>query len=105
MATLLILLMVLLVGWFWYDSLRARELATRLAKAHCAHHQVQFLDGTVASPRLSVMRSAGRLVWRRDFSFEFLAGDHQRYHGYLSLAGLRLLDLRLDSPLSISDYP
>ena len=41
-----LILGLLLLGWFWLDSLRARELATEICRAACRQRDLQFLDQT-----------------------------------------------------------
>lgn len=96
MATLFAILILALAAWFWYGAFAARERATALARAHCERESLQFLDGTVTAPRLALIRHRGRLAWRRDYGFEYLAEDDRRRHGRVVLVGLMLVDLSLD---------
>ena len=47
MVELLLLALLFIGGWFWYDSLRAREHALRAGKGACENDGLQFLDDTV----------------------------------------------------------
>ncbi len=65
-STLAALLGLMLIGWAWYASLAARELANRVAAETCATANVQLLDGTVSSLKTGLARDgAGRLTLRR----------------------------------------
>ena len=51
MESLLAIFVLLLIGWYWLDSLRARELALGICRAACEERELQFLDQTVALRR------------------------------------------------------
>ncbi len=78
-AALTLVLLGLLV-WFWFDSLRAREAALACCRAACRENRLQLLDQTVECISLRPARSAvGRLVLRRTYRFEFSdTGDNRR---------------------------
>ncbi|MBI5612660.1 MAG: DUF3301 domain-containing protein [Gammaproteobacteria bacterium] len=84
------------IGGFWLINLRARELATRLAREHCAREQLQFLDDTVALAHLRPAVDRGRLLWRRRYQFEFSEHGELRRAGYIELLGLTVKELYLE---------
>lgn len=84
------------IGGFWLINLRARELATRLARERCAREQLQFLDDTVALARLRPAVDRGRLVWRRRYQFEFSEHGELRRTGYIELLGLTVKELCME---------
>jgi len=84
------------IGAMWATNLRARELATRLARDCCAQRQLQFLDDTVALARLRPGVERGRLCWRRRYQFEFSERGELRRAGHIELAGLTLKDMHLE---------
>ncbi len=90
------LLLVGGVGVVWLTSLRARELATHLAREHCARRQLQFLDDTVALASLRPALAHGRLLIRRRYQFEFSEHGDLRRAGYVDLLGLTLENLQLE---------
>ena len=98
MNNLLAILLLLFLGWFWLDSLRAREIAVGICQAACAQREFQFLDQAVALHRLGLSwRSEGlrlRRVYRFDFSEEWVG----RRNGYLVLRGLHLEELSFGLP-------
>lgn len=94
--TLLLLVIVALVAWFWIDSLRAREMATAACRRACSQEGLQFLDGTVALERLGLGRSpAGRLQLRRQYRFDYTQDGITRRRGGAVLVGGQLLTLTL----------
>ena len=103
MQSLIAIFSLLLLGWFWLDSLRARELATGICREACARQQLQFLDQTVALSRLGLSRTTHGLRFRRVFRFEFSDDGDDRRSGYLVLRGTELELLNLGRPDSTSD--
>jgi uncharacterized protein DUF3301 len=91
-------------GWFWMDTLRARETALAAARRACEGEGLQLLDETVAVERLRPGRDdEGRLALRRDYVFEYSRDGADRHRGALTLLGreVTLLDLRLRPVLSL----
>ncbi|MET0657567.1 MAG: DUF3301 domain-containing protein [Steroidobacteraceae bacterium] len=81
-------IVALLAGWFWYDSLKQRERANAAAQEACERAHLQFLDGTVAFARMSFFRGAsGRLALRRTYVFDYTARSIERLQGFVVIAG------------------
>jgi len=88
MASLLFMLVLAALAWFWFDSLRALEVARSGGKQACSDANVQFLDDTVASVALTLARDKdGRRVLRRIYRFEFSETGNTRLEGQLILLG------------------
>ena len=96
-----IVLGILLLGWYWSDSLRAREAGMRAVREACAAEGLQWLDENIACVQVRIRRDRfGRLGLLRIYQFEFSdTGDNRRLgsvqvHGndvvFLGL-GLRLV--------------
>jgi len=88
-----LLTMVILAAavlWFWQDSLAARESANAAAMDACRRLGLQFLDGTVAFARVSLVREAGRLKLRRTYVFDYTATSIERRQGFVLLTGRRI---------------
>jgi len=98
MGNLLAILALVLIGWFWLDSLRAREIATGIGRKACEQRNVQFLDQTVALRRLGIRWLSDGLRWRRVYRFDFSEEGVGRHTGYLILVGLNLEELTLGLP-------
>lgn len=95
--TLFYLLLLLLIGWFWLDSLRSREIATHTCKAVCRRDQYQFLDDTVSLQNLGVARDpGGSLRIRRSYRFEYATSGDRRYQGLVVMLGSQLQVLKMD---------
>lgn len=93
-------ILALLAGlWYWFDSLRSRELTLRQCRQFCGEYQVQFLDQSVHVSRVMLGRTAsGRLCIRRFYLFEFSIAGTDRYHGVAVTAAGRLEYLSLLHP-------
>jgi len=84
-------------GWFWYDSMRARERAIALGRASCEREGLQFLDETVLCTRTRPARDHdGRVRLRRVYRFEFSDDGMNRRGGSLVLLGAELESLELE---------
>jgi hypothetical protein len=86
-------------GWFWLDSMRAREAALDAGRRACAAENVLFLDDTVALSKLRLARDDdGRVQLARDYDFEFSDTGNNRRTGSVSLSGSTLVALHLAIP-------
>ena len=84
-------------GWFWIDSLRARERALAAGRSACARYGVQLLDETVQFAQLRLARDdEGRLRLRRSYRFEFSDTGDNRRHGAIVMLGGELQDMQLE---------
>lgn len=84
-------------GWFWYDSMRARERAVHAGRAACDREGLQFLDETVLCTRTRPTRDAdGRVTLRRVYAFEFSDDGRCRRGGSIVMVGARLESLELE---------
>lgn len=93
---LLVLAVILLGGWFWVDSMRAREAALEAGRRACEAENVQFLDWTVAMTSIRIARAAdGRIRLRRIYQFEFSDTGNNRLKGSITLLGTQLLSVHL----------
>src|SRR5687767_8828581 len=87
-SALTFILVATLVGWFWHDSLAARESANAAAQEACQRLGLQLLDGTVAFVRIGFTRAqTGHVVLRRTYVFDYTADSIERRQGFLVLAG------------------
>lgn len=96
MAELFALLILALVIWFVWDSLKAREAAHAAARKACEEAGVQFLDDTVSQSGIRLARDAeGRVVMERQFRFEFTPSGDDRQQGRVRLLGGRVQEVNL----------
>jgi len=93
MYNLIAIFTLCLLGWFWLDSLRAREMALGICIAGCQRKGVQLLDQTVALRKLGVCQTTAGLRFRRRYQFDYSDEGTGRHTGYLVLRGLKLEEL------------
>ncbi|KRT54208.1 DUF3301 domain-containing protein [endosymbiont of Ridgeia piscesae] len=97
-TTLNLLLLILLLIWFWRDSLQVREIATRISKRACESHDVQFLDQTVALRRLRLRWLRSGLKFRRLYEFDYSLEGSGRLTGYIIMLGSHTELLQIEIP-------
>ena len=91
MDTVVLLIGIALLLWFWQQSLRAREVAIRAAGELCQRQSLQLLDGTVSLSGLRLQRTAaGHIALLRTYQFEYSRDGDERRRGFVLLLGLRL---------------
>ena len=103
MSNLLAVFFLLLLGWFWLDTMRAREIATEICKTACRQRELQFLDQTVALRRLGLAWRSEGLRLRRVYRFDFSEEGVGRRSGYLVMRSMTLEDLSFGLPTQAQD--
>jgi hypothetical protein len=99
MKSLLLLIGVVAVVWFWMDTLRARERALRAGSKACRQLNMQFLDQTVALSRFKFRRNnAGRVRVQRTYRFEFSDDGMHRWAGRVAVFDGKIESVELDHP-------
>ena len=85
----LIYMMVLVaLGWFGLNSIRVLEIARDAGKQACVKADVQFLDDTVASVRIRLVRNqSGRRILQRTYRFEYSDTGNNRIEGQVVMLG------------------
>lgn len=96
MLELLGLIVLILLGWLWFDSLKAREAAVRAAREACEAEGLQFLDDTVGIASIKPARDGeGRLKWQRAYDFEYSDTGNNRIQGGVVMLGHRVVLLNV----------
>ncbi len=95
------LLALLLLGYFWWIQDQYRRRAFGLAKQACDRAGVQLLDDSVGLKRVRLRRVRGGFLLERQFSFEFTPSGAARFAGSVVFAGARVqaVDLDLSQPI------
>ena len=94
------LLLLAAIGWLWLDSLKAREIAVRAARAACAADGLMLLDDTVAIASLKPVRDHdGRVKLQRAYDFEYSDTGNNRLTGSVVLLGHRVTTLNVGPDL------
>ena len=95
--SLLSLMLLVAMGWFWLHSIRILELAREAGRRSCAREDLQFLDDTVASTRLQLTRDDyGRRLLRRTYRFEFTETGNNRREGEVVMLGERVESVTME---------
>jgi hypothetical protein len=103
-AEILSLLLFATTVWLWLDSLKAREVAVRAARAACVAEGLLLLDDTVAIANLKLKRDDdGHVKLQRAYDFEYSDTGNNRLKGSVVLLGHRvtLLNVGLRLPAEI----
>ena len=90
MTAYIVLLAVLIGGWFWFDTMKIRERANTIARQSCEKADVQFLDGTVSFAKISMINTSAGLRLRRVFVFDYSENAENRKQGFLVFNGAQL---------------
>jgi len=97
MTSILILLFLALLGWFWMNSIRAKEIAMQASAAACKQIQAQFLDQTASLKKIYLIRNnTGRLGLERTYSFDFSRDRENRLKGLVTIKGQVVTKVLLD---------
>jgi len=89
MNSIILLVILGFIGWFWFDTLHSQERAKVICKQVCQNLHLQLLDDTIVLVRLRLRRnSRGRLMVQRTYQFEFFDGERQR--GIVIMRGIAL---------------
>ena len=89
------------VGWFLWDSLKARETANAAIRPACEAQQLLFLDDTVGLESIWPMRDTeGHMQLRRIYGFEYSDTGTNRRKGSITLLGstVQAIDVGPGSP-------
>jgi hypothetical protein len=98
MEGLLLVAILSVLTWYWWDTMQCKEIAKTAGKRACDNAQVQFLDDTVALKKLWLRRAEdGRLQLCRIFFFEFTSDGAYRYHGRIVLSGKQVREVAMDA--------
>lgn len=85
--------------WFWFDSTKAKESASRSAAIACIEIGVQFLDQTVSLEKIKPSRNQkGQFSLLRIYTFDFSIRGDQRFQGRAKMLGSKLLQMQLEKP-------
>jgi hypothetical protein len=92
-------LALLCVGlWYWWDTVRTKEVARSAGLRACQKASVQFLDDTVERKRLWLRRnSLGQVELCRLYFFEFTSDGVERYQGRIVMLGQMVSEVEMDA--------
>ena len=97
MNTIIVLLILAGLIYFWLDSMKSKEVAMAYAAKECQSINVQLLDQTVSLKSIKLVRNRrGRLVFKRIYTFDFSIHGSERREGRVILEGIVLEQVQLD---------
>lgn len=97
MDTIIVLLIVIGLIYFWFDSIKSKENAMAYAAHACRDIKVQLLDQTVSLTQLKLARTKqGRLALQRTYQFDFSIHGNERREGRVMLKGHQVEQIQLD---------
>lgn len=100
---LLILSIILLIA-FWFDSGKSYEIAFAYAKRICQKNQLSFLDDSVSLQKVRIKKDPrGNFRLFRRYGFEFSSDGSQRYKGSINMIGHKLIDFHMDAYRMMDD--
>jgi hypothetical protein len=99
MNSLLFLMLLAIIVWFWQENLRYREFAVRQCKRICQEMNLQLLDQTVALTSLKLRRDQNKNIKiLRKYNFEISMDGANRCRGYIILLGFNIIHTEFDLP-------
>ncbi|MEE9332239.1 MAG: DUF3301 domain-containing protein [Methylophilaceae bacterium] len=91
MFEILLLILILLIAWYWSDTITKREIAVYVGRELAGRYHLQLLDDTVACKRTRLGRNSnGQVQLIRLYEFEVSADGHSRLSCHLELLGKQL---------------
>lgn len=97
MTSIIILLFLATLAWFWMNSIRAKEIAMQASANACRQIQAQFLDQTASLKKIRIIRNKnGRLGFQRTYGFDFSRDREHRLKGLVQINGLLVSSVILD---------
>jgi hypothetical protein len=97
MSSLVFLLLIVLLVWFWQISLQSRDTALQTARETCKRQGLQFLDGTASlqSVRPFFSREQGPGL-KRTYTFDYSADGIARQTGCIIMHNTQISAVLLD---------
>lgn len=90
---LTLIITLLVIGWFWSDSMSKHERAIALGKELAEKFNLQLLDETVTMKQLRLGRNRrGHMQFKRNYHFEVSTHGSDRMQCHLTLLGNQLDD-------------
>ena len=87
----ILLALLLISAWLWFDSIAKREIAIKHGRELASRYSLQLLDETVACTQIRISRdSRGHAQLQRLYEFEVSASGSERLQCNLQLLGTQL---------------
>jgi hypothetical protein len=96
MFSLTLLIVIGLLVWFWLESLKSRDIATRVAWTSCRQQELQLLDGTVSLRTIRpYFRNHVDYGLKRTYNFDYSGDGVSRQTGCVVLYNCRVVSIVL----------
>ncbi len=90
-----IIMLLIIIGWLFLDSLRSQERAITICGRACKERDVQLLDQTVSLHRVGIRWGTEGVKLRRTYRFDYSDDGEDRHMGHLILIGIRQEELSM----------
>lgn len=91
MFEILLLALILLIAWYWFDAVSKRDIAIFVGRELAGRYHLQLLDDTVACKKIGLARNGnGQVQLKRHYVFEVSADGRSRLDCHLQLLGKQL---------------
>ncbi len=91
------IILLLLIGFYWSNAMKARAIAFIAVNVHCQKMDVQLLDEYVALIGIWPKRDDdGKIKAWRSYQFEFTSTGDERYNGKVVMMGDKVLSIQLE---------
>lgn len=92
-----LLLVLILLFWIWFSSLRTREAALRRVEQVLGESGLQLLDGSIYLRKVWPTRTAtGTLGLLRFYHFDYTSNGADRYRGLIVMLANRMEYLQIE---------
>ena len=100
MLEILLTALLFALAWFWWDSIRSREIASLAGKKLCKRFEVQLLDDSINLKSLYFRRlppPAAFPFWEinRCYHFDFTSNGKERQEGEVYLQDKQVVGINL----------
>ncbi|MDH3342847.1 MAG: DUF3301 domain-containing protein [Gammaproteobacteria bacterium] len=93
----MLIICLMMVVAYWWDSMRSGELALMTCQHLCQRSALQLLDNTVVRQRIWLGRNHnGQIQLCRIYSFDYSDDNEARWQGYIVLLGQRVAETSMD---------
>ena len=97
MLDLFFIIVLLIIGFYWSSTMKAREIAFMAANVYCQKMEVFLLDEYVALNGQWLKRDTdGKIKAWRSYQFEFSSTGDERYHGKVIMLGGKVIKIQLE---------
>ncbi|MCK4841435.1 MAG: DUF3301 domain-containing protein [Methylococcales bacterium] len=97
MIDIFLITLLLLIGFYWIQAMKARDVAFMAVARYCQKMSVMLLDEYVALNGQWLKRDEDGVlkIWR-SYQFEFSSTGNERYNGKIIMLGHKVLSIQLE---------